>query len=88
MNQAMYWGTPCIVSTGDGTEEDLVLDGFNGFRFKRDSLESLKIAMAKAADLSKEDLDIYGNRSKELIIKQSNVSKMVEVFNKGIGEVL
>lgn len=88
LNQAMYWGTPCIVSTGDGTEEDLVLDGFNGFRFKRDSLESLKRAMTKAADLSKEDLDIYGIRSKELIIKQSNVSKMVMVFNKGIVEVL
>lgn len=84
LNQAMFWKKPCIVSTADGTEDDLVKDGINGFRFKSGSIESLTSAMLKVLQLSQNEIADMGERNREIILKRSNTAQMVDTFMKVI----
>jgi glycosyltransferase involved in cell wall biosynthesis len=45
LNEAVLFKKPIIVSEADGTEHDLVLNGFNGLFFEKDSINSLKNKM-------------------------------------------
>lgn len=80
LNQAMLWGTPCIVSEADGTENDLVLDGETGFRFQKDNKESLIGAMKKACSLSHAHKIEMSAKAQQLILLRSNTDKMAETF--------
>ena len=88
LNQAMYWGVPCIVSEADGTEDDLVIDGETGFRFEKDDLESLISAMEMRLTTSDWKITIMMEKSKEIIRTKSNVNNMVDVFMTTIKNVL
>jgi len=88
LNQAMFWGKPCIVSEADGTEDDLVIDDQTGFRFKKDSLNSLENAMRRALMTSDKDLKNMGDRSKQIIEFQINVNNMVDTFITKIKDLL
>jgi len=80
LNQAMFWEVPCIVSEADGTEEDLVVHGATGYRFQKDSLESLTSCMQMALYTKSEERQEMGQRARNLILERSNVNEMVRTF--------
>ena len=83
LNQAMFWGIPCICSEADGTEDDLVLDGVTGYRFRKGDADDLVSAMERALrDLRSGSGAVMGAEAAEVIESRSNVTKMVETFDK------
>lgn len=88
LNQAMFWRTTCIASVADGTEDDLVIDNKTGFRFEEDSLESLTAAMERRMNTSEQDHRVMGEEARKIIVERSNVNSMVEVFMKGVRDLL
>jgi glycosyltransferase involved in cell wall biosynthesis len=80
LNQAMLWGTPCIVSEADGTENDLVTEGETGFRFIKDDKNSLIEAMKKAISMSKEQKNMLSHKAQTLVLERSNTDQMVNTF--------
>jgi len=84
LNQAMFWGKVCIVSKADGTEDDLVLDGVTGYRFKESDLDSLISAMERRINVSQEELDMMSQKSRKMIREVSNVNNMVRIFVSAI----
>ena len=88
LNQAMFWGVPCIVSEADGTEDDLVIEGESGYRFEKDNCESLRAAMERHVLAKPEDLSKYSARARDLILTKSNVNNMVDTFMEGVKKLL
>lgn len=86
MNQAMAWGTPCIVGEGDGTEDDLVLEGATGLRFFAGNSESLSDAMRRALAMDCEGAREMGSRGEYLVRTRSNVGEMVGTFRRVLAE--
>ena len=80
MNQAMAWGTPCVVGEGDGTEDDLVVEGVTGLRFVPGDSQSLTDAMRRALAMAPERRREMGSLGEELIRTRSNVDEMVKTF--------
>jgi glycosyltransferase involved in cell wall biosynthesis len=87
LNEAVLFKKPIIVSEADGTEHDLVLNGFNGLFFEKDSINSLKNKM----------LNIYTNyhsfksnsdTMSNLVLNRSNVDQMVKTFKNTIDKCL
>jgi glycosyltransferase involved in cell wall biosynthesis len=87
-NQAMYWGTPCVVSEADGTEDDLVIDGETGFRFQLGNRDSLFTALNACLRLPAADRGRMSQAARRLIVNRSNVNEMVAEFNRSIEELL
>lgn len=87
LNQAMFWGKPCIVSKADGTENDLVIDDISGYRFIENDLNSLVYAMNRKISDSNEKSSAMSKKSVELIINRSNVNNMVGIFVKVINRL-
>ena len=82
LNQAMFWGSPCICSDADGTEDDLVINNETGFRFITNSVDSLNESLLKAVKIYKND-ELYHKMtatSLELIKSRSNVNHMLDIF--------
>lgn len=88
LNQAMFWGKPCIVSKADGTEDDLVIEGVTGYRFKENDLESLVSAMDRRINEKREKIDVMSENSRQLIQNKSNVNNMVSVFSNSINRII
>lgn len=85
LNQAMFWGVPCICSEADGTEDDLVFEYVTGFRFKANDVESLTDTMMRAIQTKRAGYKKkMGQKSKELITQRSNVDQMILAFHKAI----
>lgn len=84
LNQAMFWGKTCIVSAADGTEDDLVIEGFSGYRFTDGDMSSLIGAMERRVIEDKDKLAIMETNSRNIIIEKSNVNNMVSHFVNGI----
>jgi glycosyltransferase involved in cell wall biosynthesis len=80
LNQALFWGLPCVVGDADGTEDDLVFDERTGFRFKANDQESLTNALTKCLVLPEDQRLAFGQAGRALIINRSNVNKMVDKF--------
>ena len=87
-NQAMFWGTPCISSEADGTEDDLVIDGLTGRRFAAGSRDSLECAIRDCIAIDEPTREAWGIHCRELIVGRSNVTTMVKVFHDSIDELL
>ena len=88
LNQALYWGKPCIVSHADGTEDDLIIDKVTGFRFVRGSKEDLTLAIEQFYMADKEDLGRLSVHGKDIISTRSNVNYMVNVFSDSIKSLI
>jgi len=88
LNQAMFWGKPCIVSEADGTENDLVIDGETGYRFIKGDLESLRDAMERKISADEAANRTMSEKAREIILTKSNVNSMVEVFMRTVRELL
>lgn len=84
LNQAMFWGKPCIVSEADGTEDDLVINGITGFRFQKNDTNSLIEVLSICINLDPRSYDNYSQKCINLITEQSNVNSMVNTFLKVI----
>jgi glycosyltransferase involved in cell wall biosynthesis len=82
INQAMYWGLPCIAAVADGTEEDLVIPAETGFRFDRDDADSLARTMTEAIRCDRQVTERMGNTARQLIVTRSNVNEMVKTFHE------
>ena len=80
LNQALFWGTPCVVGEADGTEDDLVPDGATGRRFAPGDLDSLVAALGACLQAPPEELARLGERGRALVTTRSNVSEMVRTF--------
>jgi glycosyltransferase involved in cell wall biosynthesis len=88
LNQALFWGVPCVVSEADGTEDDLVFDGKTGFRFVPNDQQSLESALLKCLALPETERLDFGKVGRALVIKRSNVDEMVKIFNETIANLL
>jgi len=88
LNQAMFWGKLCIVSEADGTEEDLVIDGVSGYRFKKNDLNSLIDAMERRIKENPQKLQKMSEVARDIIVKRSNVNNMVRHFSNAIEKML
>ena len=88
LNQAMFWGTTCIVSEADGTENDLVIESETGFRFEKDNLQSLSNAMERRFKSSPSEVEEMSAKSREFIETKSNVNSMVQVFSESVVNLL
>ena len=87
LNQALFWKKPCICSIADGTEEDLIYEGDTGFYFKRDNWIDLQNAMERFMNCSKVEREKMGEKGHNLIVTQSNVNSMVEIFKETVNNV-
>ena len=86
LNQAMAFGTPCICSVADGTEDDLVLDGTTGIRFAAGDGGSLALALERAqAAWSSGDLARLEANTREHVLTKATVETMSEAFQAAIG---
>jgi glycosyltransferase involved in cell wall biosynthesis len=80
LNQALFWGLPCVVSEADGTEDDLVFENRTGFRFTPNDENSLKIALQNCLTLPDEQRVSFGVAGRHLVLERSNVNEMVKTF--------
>jgi len=87
LNQAMYWKKLCVVSEADGTEDDIVIDGFSGYRFTKGDLNSLISAMERRINEAPEKLDEMSENARNLIVEKSNINNMVRLFAEGINKI-
>lgn len=71
VNEAMAAGLPVLVSRGCGCVEDLVQTGENGFTFDPAKPNELTEALARVAELSREERVRMGERSQEIIAAYS-----------------
>jgi glycosyltransferase involved in cell wall biosynthesis len=88
LNQAMFWRKTCIVSEADGTEDDLVIEGTSGFRFEKNSLESLISAMERRIQTPPLKITYLSENAHEIIVRKSNVNNMVNVFSNTVSLLL
>jgi glycosyltransferase involved in cell wall biosynthesis len=86
LNEAVLFNKPFIVSDADGTENDLLINGFNGLKFLPDCKASLANALAEMA----ENLNYFQENAaqvRELVTKRSNVDMMVSTFLKVLNKL-
>ncbi len=88
LNQALFWGLPCVVSEADGTEDDLVFENQTGFRFVANDQDSLKTALQKCLILSNEQRANFGAVGRSLVLERSNVNEMVKTFMATIRQLI
>lgn len=81
INDAMCFGLPVICSECDGTEEELVKDGQNGYIFKKDSVSDLvdKIRLVVENPAKKEAM---GKASLEIIKNKININTVLSAYFK------
>jgi glycosyltransferase involved in cell wall biosynthesis len=79
LNQAMTFGKPVVVSSADGTEEDLVIDGQNGLYFEPNNAEDLaqKLLLLLSDDSRRASM---GKRAREVILHSINMTQMLNSF--------
>jgi glycosyltransferase involved in cell wall biosynthesis len=86
LNEAVLMNKPMIVGKADGTEIDLMINGFNGLRFQPGSVTSLANAIVEMA----ENLSFFSEnaaRMTDVVARRSNVDMMVATFLKSIKKV-
>ena len=79
VQEAMTYGLPIIVAQGDGTQNDLVRPGVNGWLVPPDDDPSLSAALREAlSDVSR--LRRMGRESYRIVSEEINIEKMSAVF--------
>jgi len=85
LNQAMFWKKTCIVSDGaDGTQDDLVIEGYSGYRFEENNLNSLIETMERRIMETPDKLLPMTENAYRIITDKSNVNNMVRLFTETI----
>jgi glycosyltransferase involved in cell wall biosynthesis len=79
VQQAMSHALPVIAAEGDGTQNDLVRPGRNGWLVAPGSLESLRAALADAlSDPAR--LRACGRESYRIVAEEINIGRMADAF--------
>ncbi|MBN1755110.1 glycosyltransferase [bacterium] len=86
LNSAMAMGLPLVASYADGTEDDLIIPGYNGWRFN-DSAQALCKIILEAFD-NPERLRVMGKRSATMVEQRFNLDNMIEGYLDRINKVL
>jgi glycosyltransferase involved in cell wall biosynthesis len=87
INEAILFKKPIIAAEADGTEVDLLVNGFNGLRFVSDSALSLAQCLTEVAS----NLQYYQENavaSVPLVTKRSNTGEMVHTFTQMVRKAL
>jgi glycosyltransferase involved in cell wall biosynthesis len=87
INEAILFKKPIITAEADGTEVDLVVNGFNGIRFVSDSALSLAQSLTEMAN----NLRYYQENAVAalpLVTKRSNTDVMAETFTQMVRRAL
>jgi len=87
INEAMAYGLPVICSVCDGTEKDLVRDGYNGFIFEDGQLNSLIDAISKVLTQPKQR-ELMANNSLQIIQEEINIHRVVSEYLKAFASAL
>jgi glycosyltransferase involved in cell wall biosynthesis/O-antigen/teichoic acid export membrane protein len=77
INQAFTYGLPVIVGRGDGTEQDLIVDGENGFVLPNGSAEAIADGMARILALTESEHRSFSRAARERVDRVANVDTMV-----------
>jgi len=87
VQEAMIYGKPVIVATGDGTQGDLVEEGRNGFHITPGDIpalrEKIEHCMANSAYLER-----MGQESQRIIEGKQNIGSMAEGFLEAFNFVI
>ncbi|MFT5852185.1 MAG: glycosyltransferase involved in cell wall biosynthesis [Colwellia sp.] len=83
IQQAMSYGLPVIASIGDGTEQDLIDEGINGFVFREKDWFHLKECL-NIALMDKEQLKVMGRNSLLKVTQDVNINNMVCSFTNAL----
>ena len=79
VQEAMSYGLPVIVAQGDGTQDDLVRQGANGWQIPPGNFQALLSTMQEALyDVAR--LRQMGAESYRIVKEEINIEKMVEKF--------
>lgn len=81
INDAMCFGLPVICSECDGTEAELVKDGYNGYIFENDSLEDLEKKIILVLK-DEEKRKAMGLASLEIIEKNININTVLNAYKE------
>ena len=87
INEAMVFEKPIICSICDGTERNLVRNGYNGYLFENGNLEDLieKLTLL----LSDEDkIKAFGKNSLNIIQSKININTVVSGYLKAFNSVM
>jgi glycosyltransferase involved in cell wall biosynthesis len=83
VQEAMSYGKPVIVASGDGTQADLIRDGKNGFHVPSGDI----FAMARAIEVCIKDRTRFyqmGVESRRIVKDGHNLDAMVQTFIKAL----
>ena len=72
VNEALCYSLPVVVSDQVGAGVDLVIPGVNGHIYPAGDVAALAERMSRLIELSEEDRQIMGRKSKNLILEWSN----------------
>lgn len=81
VQEAMIYGKPVIVTSGDGTQVDLVREGKNGFHVEPGDINSLINAIETGIE-NRELLNKMGLESRRIVTEEYNMNNMVQTFIK------
>lgn len=87
INHAMACGLPVVCSDGDGTEQDLVIDGETGYRFPDRQWPRLEELLVKCA-AEKDHLRVMGDNANRLLFENFSLDAMSLAFRNAIWEAL
>jgi glycosyltransferase involved in cell wall biosynthesis len=79
IHQAMSYGKPVIASFGDGTEADLIRNGYNGFLFKLGDTNDLTSKIRELLDDPKRTCEM-GEASLTIVRTEINLNNMAASF--------
>ena len=71
VNEAMCFSLPILVSSQVGAGRDLVVEGYNGFKFPAGDREGLTRSLQRILDLSSSEQTRMGARSREILASWS-----------------
>lgn len=83
LNEAMSLGKPVITTDAVGGAADLVVDGFNGYVVESDNVEELYYAIKNLVQ-NKNDMILFGERSRDIIRNNFTYKKMLNGFEDAI----
>ena len=83
VSEGMTHGLPVICSVGDGSEQDLVKDGINGFIIPPDNVIALTDILRQCLE-KPEMLNKMGEASLDIIKKQHNIESYMRTMFKAI----
>lgn len=84
VQQAMTFGLPVVTVPLDGTEQDLIETGQNGYVVPSDDVEALAEAVETVLELDDEERRRMGRRSRAIVDETVNIDRMIDGFRGAI----